>query len=136
MIADEVNMNRETVRLMMTNEFGMRKICAKMVTWNLTDQQWDVWMSVYADLLEQAEADPVLMDLVITGDESWFFQNDPETKCQSLEWRSTGSPRPKKACMSKSKEKCMLVCSLMPWVLFTKSGLLLDRQSILLHRNS
>jgi hypothetical protein len=29
MIADEVNMNRETVRLILTEELGMRKICAK-----------------------------------------------------------------------------------------------------------
>ena len=50
-----------------------------------------------------------LMERVITGDESWFLQYDPETKCQSLEWRSKGSPRPKKARMSKSKLKSMLV---------------------------
>ena len=36
MIADEVNMNRETVRLILTEELGMRKICAKMVPRNLT----------------------------------------------------------------------------------------------------
>jgi hypothetical protein len=29
MIADEVNMNRETVRLIPTEELGMRKICAQ-----------------------------------------------------------------------------------------------------------
>jgi len=38
-----------------------------------------------ADLLEQVEADPWIMDRVITGDESWFFHYDPETKRQSLE---------------------------------------------------
>jgi len=37
---------------------------------------------------------------------------DPETKRQSLKWRSKGSPRPKKARMSKSKLKCMYVCFL------------------------
>jgi hypothetical protein len=39
MIADEVNMNRETVRLILTEELGMRKICAKMVPRNLIEQQ-------------------------------------------------------------------------------------------------
>ena len=67
-------------------------------------------MSVCAELLEQVEDDPELMERVITGGESWFFQCDPETKRQSLEWCSKGSPRPKKAHMSKSKLKCMLVC--------------------------
>jgi len=30
MIADEVNMNPETVRLILTEELGMRKICDKI----------------------------------------------------------------------------------------------------------
>jgi len=36
MIADEVNVNREAVRRKLTEELGMRKICAKMVPRNLT----------------------------------------------------------------------------------------------------
>jgi len=110
MIADELNVNREALRRILTEELGMRKICAKMVPRNLTEQQRDARVSIWAELLEQVEADPELMELVITGDESWFFQYDPETKRQSLEWRSRGSPRPKKALMSKSKLKCMLGC--------------------------
>jgi len=73
-IADEVNVNREAVHQILTEELGMRKICAKMVPRNLTEQQRDAQVSVYAELLEQVEADPELMERVITGDESWFFQ--------------------------------------------------------------
>jgi len=110
MIADEVNVNREALCRILTEELGLRKICAKMVPRNVTEQQRDARVSICAELLEQVEANPELMERVITGDESWFFQYDPETKRQSLEWRSRGSPRPKKALMSKSKLKCMLVC--------------------------
>ena len=78
-------MNREAVRPILTEELGMRKICAKMVPRNLTEQQWDAWVSVCAELLEEVEANPELMERVITGDESWFFHYDPETKRQSLE---------------------------------------------------
>jgi len=45
MIADEVNMKRETVRLIPNEELGMRKICAQMVPRNLTEQQRDVRLS-------------------------------------------------------------------------------------------
>jgi len=110
MIADEVNVNRKAVRRILTEELGMRKICAQMVPRNLTDQKRDARVRVCAELLEQVEDDPELMERVITGDESWFFQYDPKTKHQSLEWRSKGSPRPKIARMSKSKLKYMLVC--------------------------
>ena len=37
MIADEVNMSRENVRLILTEEMRMRKFCAKMVFRNLAD---------------------------------------------------------------------------------------------------
>jgi len=68
MTADEVN--REAVRRILTEELGMRKICAKMVPRNLTEQQGDAWVRVCAELLEQVEAEPELMERVITGDES------------------------------------------------------------------
>ena len=45
MIAYEVNMNRETVRLILTEELGVRKICAKMVPRNLRQQQRDARLS-------------------------------------------------------------------------------------------
>jgi len=38
MIADEVNVNREAVGRILTEELGMRKICAKMVPRNLTER--------------------------------------------------------------------------------------------------
>jgi len=50
MIADEVNMNRETVHLIPTEELGMRKICAQMVPRNLTEQQRDAWLSAVFDI--------------------------------------------------------------------------------------
>ena len=45
MIADEVNMNWETVHLILTEELGMRNVCAQMMPRNLTEQQWDARLS-------------------------------------------------------------------------------------------
>jgi hypothetical protein len=50
MIADEVNMNRESVRLILNEELGMRKICAKMVSRNLSQQQQDARLSAVFDI--------------------------------------------------------------------------------------
>ena len=55
------------------------------------------------------EADEKLLENVITGDESWVFQYDPETKRQSRQWKSVSSPRPKKARMQRSQVKVMLI---------------------------
>jgi hypothetical protein len=50
MIGDEVNKNQETVHLTLTQELGMRKICAKLVPRNLTEQQRDVRLSAVFDI--------------------------------------------------------------------------------------
>ena len=42
--------------------------------------------------------------------ESWILEYYPETKRQSREWHTAKSPRPKKAKMSKSKIKSILIC--------------------------
>jgi hypothetical protein len=38
-------------------------------------------------------------------DKIWLYHYDPETKQQSMEWRHSGSPRPKKFRVQKSAEK-------------------------------
>ena len=55
------------------------------------------------------EADEKLLENVITGDESWVFQYDLETKRQSRQWKSVSLPRPKKVCMQHSQVKVMLI---------------------------
>jgi len=46
---------------------------------------------------------------VISGDESWVCGYDSETKQQSLQWKSPGSTRLKKARQSYSTTKSMLI---------------------------
>lgn len=53
--------------------------------------------------------DPEFSDRMITGDEMWISEYDPESKHQSSEWHTTEFPRLKKARMSKSRIKAMLI---------------------------
>ena len=50
MIADEVNMNQENIRWILTEELGMRNICAKMMPRNLTEQQGEEWLSAVFEI--------------------------------------------------------------------------------------
>lgn len=45
---------------------------------------------------------------IMTGDETWVFHYDPETKRQSMEWRHSTSPRVRKFKTAKSAGKIML----------------------------
>jgi len=44
---------------------------------------------------------------LVTMDEAWLYHYDPETKQQSMEWRHSGSPRPKKFWVQKSSGKVL-----------------------------
>lgn len=117
MLAEELGLRRESVRIILTEDLGMKKICAKMVPKLLSDDQKARRVDLSRDVLEQLEGNPEFLDNVITGDETWVFQYDPETKRQSLQWKTAGSPRPKKARMSRSRVKVMLI------VFFDNKGL-------------
>jgi len=43
----------------------------------------------------------------VTIDETWFCRYDPESKQQSMEWRHSGSPHPKKFQVQKSAGKVL-----------------------------
>ena len=87
----------------------LRKVCAKMVPWLLNDDQKERRLQVCQDIIERLQTEPDLPRRVITGDETWNFEYDPETKRQRCQWKSPTSPRPKKARQSKSKVKVMLI---------------------------
>ena len=61
------------------------------------------------DLLGRLKIEPNFLDKVITGDESWVFSYNPETERQSEEWHTNSSPHPKKAHMSRSRVKNMII---------------------------
>jgi len=65
---------------------------------------------VCLDILDRLEREPGFFSHIITGDESWILEYNPDTKQQSREWHTSNSPRPKKARMSESKIKSMLIC--------------------------
>ena len=109
MNTDELDMNNERVYRIITEDLGMKKICAKMVPRLLNEGQKERRVQVCQDILEQLETEPNLVKRVVTGDESWIFEYDPVTKRQSLEWKSALSPRPKKVMVFKSITKVMLI---------------------------
>ena len=102
MISGELNLNRFKVHQIFTQDLDMRKVCAKMVPKNLTTEQKANRRDVCLYLLDRLQREPEFFSRVITGDESWILEYDPETKRQSREWHSANSPRPKKARMNKS----------------------------------
>lgn len=65
-------------------------------------------MGIAQEMLNDVNDDPDLLKRVITGDESWVYGYDIETKVQSSQWKSQGEPRPKKARQVRSNVKVLL----------------------------
>jgi len=105
-IAEQVNIIRETVRKILTEDLDMRKVCAKMVPKELTKEQKQRRVTFCQDLLERQDD---ILGRSITGDETWVYPYNPETKRQSAHWKTASFPRPKKFCQSKSRVKTMLL---------------------------
>ena len=75
----------------------MHRVAAKFVPRLMTSDQEAHRVQVCQDLLDHAKNDKELSSKIITGDESWVYGYDVETKVQSSQWTSKTSPRPKKA---------------------------------------
>ena len=106
---ETLSIDKDTVWKILRDELNMKKVCAKMVPKLLRPDQKERRKELCADILQQIYADPDLLKKVVTCDETWIFQYDPETKRQSMHWKTPSSPRMKKSRQCKSKFKSMLI---------------------------
>ena len=75
----------------------------------LTEDQKANRVNVSQELLDHVSVVENFLKTIVTGDETWVYGYDVETKAQLSQWVGQGSPRPKKARMSQSNMKVMLV---------------------------
>ena len=64
-----------------------------MIPKELTEEQKQRRVTICQDLSERQDD---ILGHVITDDEKWVYQNDPETKQQSAQWKTANSSRLKK----------------------------------------
>jgi len=108
-VAEDVGIAFSTSQKILNEELQMRRVLVKYVPRLLTAEQKQERVSICTDLHKQAQNDPNFMSLVITGDESWVYGYDLETKQMSSQWKTASSPQPKKAQQVKSNVKTMLI---------------------------
>jgi len=103
----ELNISKTSIYRILTENLCLQKVCARFVQHKLTDVQILLRIQHSKDIIKEAKKD---IYKTVTGDEKWCFQNDPETKRQSAEWKAPDEPKPKKSRLEKSKVKTMLIC--------------------------
>ena len=72
---------------------GYHKICSKWVPKKLSQEQKHARVRACRELRQMFEEDANFFLKLITGDETWVYYYEPETKQQSMEQYHTDSPR-------------------------------------------
>lgn len=109
-LCNTLGLSYGTCQRILSEELNMRRIVAKFVPWLLQNEQKQHHLEVCRELQQQLQEDPNFLSKVVTGDESWVYGYDPETKQQSSKRKSPSSPRIKKFWQFKSNIKSMLIC--------------------------
>jgi len=110
LMADEFDVNRETIRKILLEDLGKRKVATRFVPHALSDDQRHERVQYAKNIIKTALRNKNFLNLIVAEDETWYFCHDLTTKSQIAEWKSPASPKAKKVRLQKSKVKTMLVC--------------------------
>jgi len=75
----------------------------------LTEDQKANRVNISQELLDRVSVDENFLETIVTGDKTWVYGYDVETKAQSSQWVGQGWPQLKKARMSRSNMKAVMV---------------------------
>ena len=74
---------------------GLRKICARWVPHLLTDEQKQNWVRLASQFIEKYDkCDPRRLEEIVTGDETWVYHFQPDSKAKNKVWVSSEGNRP------------------------------------------
>jgi hypothetical protein len=80
MIAESLNIPKTLVLRILNEDLGKRTLCARFIPHSLTPEQREDRVTSCQDIIAMANAEKNLFNKIITGDETWYFAYDPETK--------------------------------------------------------
>ncbi|UYV75225.1 hypothetical protein LAZ67_12002981, partial [Cordylochernes scorpioides] len=89
-LEQDTGISKTTIGRIVTEDLKLKKTPAKFIPRFLTNEQKLCRLATCEDMMEMTRTDPEWKDKIITGDETWVYGYDPETKPQSAEWRAYG----------------------------------------------
>jgi hypothetical protein len=86
MITESLNIPKTLALQILKKDLGKRKLCSHFVPHSLTPEQREDRVTSCQDIFAVADADKNFFNKIITGNVTWCFACDPETKCKGSEW--------------------------------------------------
>ncbi|GFS07493.1 transposase [Elysia marginata] len=109
-LAFETKISIGSVETILHDHLNLNKVSARWVPRLLTTDQKQERVNCCKHLLRQEANDAFFFRRIVTMDETWIYQLDPELKSASMQWRRPSSSPPKKAKVTQSSGKVMLSC--------------------------
>ena len=107
-IAEAVDISYGSAQSILQNDLGLSKQSARWVPKMLQPHQKNIICELSTTILTKINFDEeIFWRQLVTGDETWIYQYDPETKKQSKEWLPRGSSAPIKFKSQRSGKKVM-----------------------------
>jgi predicted DNA-binding protein YlxM (UPF0122 family) len=107
-ITEECNISIGSCHDILKTKLELHQVVSKFAPRLLTQHQRDSQTAICHELLDRANEDENFLKRIITGNETWVYGYDAETKMQSSQRVGKNSPRPKKVWQVMSKVKVML----------------------------
>jgi len=104
-----VGISIETRHQNFTEKIQMRRVSAKFVPRSLIDDQKENRVEISQEFLANANGNENFLKNIITGDKTWIYGYDVETKMNRRSGWGKGLLDPKKALVSWSKSKTVVV---------------------------
>ncbi|UYV60177.1 hypothetical protein LAZ67_1000223 [Cordylochernes scorpioides] len=89
-LEQDTGISKTTIGRIVTKDLKLKKTPAKFIPRFLTNEQKLCRLATCENMLEMTRTDPEWKDKIITGDETWVYDYDPETKRHYAEWRGQG----------------------------------------------
>ena len=93
---EELNgIHLSSVLKILRERLGLRKICTRWVPHLLTDEQKQSRVRLASQVIEKYDkCDPRSLEEIVTGDETWIYHFQPDSKAENKVWVSSESDRP------------------------------------------
>jgi hypothetical protein len=85
-VSEEVGINKNFCHTILTEKLEMHRVAAKFVLCLLTDEQKANHVTVSQELFDRSNVDKNFQKNIVTGDETWMYGCNIETKAQSSQW--------------------------------------------------
>jgi [histone H3]-lysine36 N-dimethyltransferase SETMAR len=110
-IESSLDISMTSINKILHDHLAVKKICSRWIPHNLTKAQKERRVDWCKEMLKKFDrgASKAVYN-IYTGDESWIYAYEPETKQQSTVWVFQEEPKPTKVIRSRSTSKQMIAC--------------------------